>query len=153
MVVHYMDPHLPYREPPSYRGRFDGGPEPERLSSNDGVYSREDVLRAVQGAGSEEVEDLARHLLARYDANVRYVDDEIARLLAVLSPQDVVVPAGHRWHVPRVENSPGSHAVHPHEGRLPVPGGQGRQLSTPTELAGALVPSGHAAQRVCAASK
>ena len=91
MVVHYMDPHLPYREPPSYRGRFDGGPEPERLSSNDGVYSREDVLRAVQGAGSEEVEDLARHLLARYDANVRYVDDEIARLLAVLSPQDVVV--------------------------------------------------------------
>lgn len=91
LVVHYMDPHLPYREPAAYRGRFDGGPEPELLRSKEGIYSREDVLQAVQGVSREEVQAFATHLLARYDANVRYVDDEIARLLAALSPEDLVV--------------------------------------------------------------
>lgn len=91
LVVHYMDPHLPYLEPPEYRDRFGAGEAPVPLPQGAEGYSREDVLRAAQGLAPAELDALASHLLARYDANVRYVDDEIGRLLRALSPQDIVV--------------------------------------------------------------
>lgn len=85
LIVHYMDPHLPYAEPPSYRGRFGSTAAPGDLGE---FYSREAVETL---ADSGDRDRLRRHLLERYDANVRYVDDQLARLFAVLSPDDLVI--------------------------------------------------------------
>ena len=85
LLVHYMDPHLPYDEPRAYRGRFGSTPAPAGLDS---PYVREGVERV---AATGDVASLRAHLLERYDANVRYVDDQLARLLEALSEHDRVI--------------------------------------------------------------
>ncbi len=76
--VHYMQPHAPYIPPrdtagrfvdPSYRGDIDGG----RDTLNEIFIEKRELEDA----------DLA-HILDLYDASVRYVDDQIDRLLTEL---------------------------------------------------------------------
>jgi arylsulfatase A-like enzyme len=85
LLVHYMDPHLPYAEPRRYRGRFGSTPAPGDLGE---LYTREAVEQLARGSVREK---LRRHLLERYDANIRYVDDQLARLFAALAPDDLIV--------------------------------------------------------------
>ncbi|MEE2663665.1 MAG: sulfatase [Myxococcota bacterium] len=85
LIVHYMDPHLPYAEPPSYRGRFGSTTAPGDLGE---LYSREAVEQLAEGG---ERDRLRRHLLERYDANIRYVDDQLVRLFAAISTDDLVI--------------------------------------------------------------
>jgi arylsulfatase A-like enzyme len=89
--VHYIDPHVPYHPPPELARRFDPGyagpyalhfgPEqgaigaaayPEELGKEGAVY-RNELPDAVNA-----------HVRRLYAADIRYTDDQIARLLAGL---------------------------------------------------------------------
>ena len=83
LMVHFMETHLPYREPEPYRSMW--APEaPEGLT--DGMGRNE--LKALPVAMRDEVEPYVR---ARYRQNVNYLDHELKRLLAVLEDDDLVV--------------------------------------------------------------
>jgi hypothetical protein len=82
MQVHYMDPHLPYKEPGAYRHLFAG----------DGCCGlREDFHLSDVRAAKIQTDEERQYVKDRYDNNIRYATDQIARLLATLGPQDVVV--------------------------------------------------------------
>jgi arylsulfatase A-like enzyme len=84
MILHFMDMHLPYTEPPTYRYLF-AGQAPEQLSSYQFHLSQ--VTRAAKTmdeAGKQYVQD-------RYDNNLRYIDDQLERFLATLGPDDTVL--------------------------------------------------------------
>jgi arylsulfatase A-like enzyme len=82
LQVHYMDPHLPYKEPGTYRHLFAG----------DGCCGlREEFhLSDVRKAHIKTDED-KQYIKDRYDNNIRYATDQIDRLFQILSPQDVVI--------------------------------------------------------------
>jgi hypothetical protein len=82
LLVHFMDVHLPYKEPPRYRSTFAGPP----VGGLGEEFHRSDVLEAP--TRDPAVRD---YIVGRYDNNVRYVDDEFTRLLGHLAPDDVVV--------------------------------------------------------------
>lgn len=85
VMVQLMDPHMPYREPAAFQGRW-SGEEPDWLA---GKINRRDLremrLRDEQRATARE------YLVGRYDQNIRYLDHELARLLAHLDEDAVVV--------------------------------------------------------------
>lgn len=82
LLVHTMDMHLPYTEPPTHRDLF-AGERPEGFKSD--YFLRKDVLKAAKDKASRAwVRD-------RYDNNLRYLDDKLAPLLAALGPNDLVV--------------------------------------------------------------
>ncbi len=68
LFLHFWDPHYDYLPPADYVDRFHPGYEGSITGA--GFYSSDSVL---------EGEDLA-HILALYDAEIRYTDDQIARL-------------------------------------------------------------------------
>lgn len=83
MVLHFMDMHLPYTEPPWYRYLF-AGAAPEELS--DYAFHLADVKQAASrmgGPGKQYVRD-------RYDNNLRYIDDQLARVMSQLDDNDTV---------------------------------------------------------------
>lgn len=78
VLLHFMDPHLPYREPARYRGLF-AGARPPML---DAVFNRTMLVRAAQRG-----RDLVRtYIVDRYDQNLRYVDDQLGALLEEMGP-------------------------------------------------------------------
>lgn len=83
LLVHFMDPHLPYEEPSSHRWRF-AGPAPPSLDA-----PTLGALRRVhpEQPGFEAIRD---HVVARYDQNVRYVDAELASVLEAAGPDATV---------------------------------------------------------------
>jgi arylsulfatase A-like enzyme len=84
VMLHLMDTHLPYTEPRRYKKLW-AGDAPDGL---EGSFLRGDVLEAAKGKDKE----VARtYVIDRYDGAIRYVDDQIARLLEHLGPQDVAV--------------------------------------------------------------
>ncbi|MFZ5478444.1 MAG: sulfatase [Myxococcota bacterium] len=83
LMVHLMDMHLPYKEPRRYRGLFAGDP-PAGLGE---YFTRNPLLSAAK----KNKEAVKRYVLDRYDQNLRYVDDEVARLLAAVGDDAVVV--------------------------------------------------------------
>ena len=82
LVLHLMDPHLPYTEPAAFRDRF-AGPRPAELPADD--FLRGDL---VEGTPGPEVQAWVR---GRYANNVAYVDHELQRVFSVLRPTDTVV--------------------------------------------------------------
>jgi arylsulfatase A-like enzyme len=83
MLVHLMDPHLPYKEPDSYRTMY-AGPRPERIKAD--VFHRNQLL--AWGARSKPERQYIRD---RYDNNIRYADDQLQRLYDRLLPDDILV--------------------------------------------------------------
>lgn len=83
LLVHLMDVHLPYKEPDAYRGMFDG-PAPPALDARE--LSRAQILRA-----RPREPEVRQHVRDRYDNNLRYTDDQLARLYDRLGPNDVLV--------------------------------------------------------------
>lgn len=76
LVLHFMDQHLPYREPPWWRYHF-AGERPSRIKE-DRFHLREIFrMRDID-------EDEQAYVVARYDNNIAYTDHELARLWAVL---------------------------------------------------------------------
>lgn len=82
LQVHYMDPHLPYLEPAAYRYLFAGEPQ--------GGLGEEFHLKDVRRA---KVRDPAviQYIVDRYNNNIRYATDQVARLLERLDSDDIVV--------------------------------------------------------------
>jgi arylsulfatase A-like enzyme len=92
VMVHFIDPHLPYSEPKKFRGVFaeEAPPLLPRRVDN------ELVRAAWEKAASAERAGLKDYVVARYDQNIRYVDAELGRLLdAVGSEATVVVFSDH----------------------------------------------------------
>ncbi len=131
VLVQFMDPHLPYREPARLR-RFWAGDAPAGLPE---AFGRAD-LTAVQAERREEVRPW---VLARYDQNVRYVDDEVSRLLADFGDDATVVFFSDHgeefWEHGGVEHG---HALWDELLRVPLilraPGLRARRVSTPVSL-------------------
>ena len=90
--VHYQDPHGPYTPPPGYRERYleaeRGLPGGERALPIDATHLGDGGIPAYQ-----EVDDATEVAFYRagYAGEVRYVDEEIGRLLAALPQRDTVV--------------------------------------------------------------
>ena len=81
--VHYMDPHLPYQEPRSYRRRYAG-------DSPDGL--REAFhLRDVRRNPVTKTPEARAYIQDRYDNNIRYTFDQVARILERTDDNDIVV--------------------------------------------------------------
>lgn len=84
LMLHLMEPHLPYEEPWSYRWRF-AGRRPGALRS----LTRHWLMEMPPD--HEDREAIEAYVRARYDANIRAVDDQIFRLLRTLGPDATVV--------------------------------------------------------------
>ena len=81
MMLHIMDMHLPYTEPITYRYRF-AGETPESIGSD---YFLKSVSRRAT------TEESRQYIRDRYDNNMRYIDDHLARFLDTLGPNDTVM--------------------------------------------------------------
>jgi len=80
--VHYQDPHGPYTPPKSYAGLFESaGGEPRPLEVNDTV-SGQGGIPSYQRLGDNRD---YRHYVDRYDAEIRYMDDCVGRLLDTIA--------------------------------------------------------------------
>jgi arylsulfatase A-like enzyme len=84
LLAHFMDPHLPYREPPAYRHVW-ADPQAE----GDEEYRRVDLMAIDPGA--PEFAPRRRDVVDRYDQTIRYLDDELARLFEAVGPDATVV--------------------------------------------------------------
>jgi arylsulfatase A-like enzyme len=88
LMVHFMDMHLPYKEPPGFRNLY----EKDRPAGLPEGFTRFALLNAARG----NRERVKKYLLARYDQNLRYIDAEVTRLLAAAGPDaNVVIFADH----------------------------------------------------------
>ena len=81
LMLHFMDVHLDYREPVDYRFLF-AGKSPDGLGER---FHRSDVVRAKLD------EEGKKYVVDRYDNTIRYVDDQLPRLLDALDDNDIVV--------------------------------------------------------------
>lgn len=66
--VHLVDPHFPYRVPPGYAQALPSEPDPEGWLQERGVVPQDRILRWLRA----------------YDREIRYTDDQTARLLDAL---------------------------------------------------------------------
>lgn len=95
LFVHTYDVHSPYAPPPAYRRMFVDPANPSRF-----VASTANLTAVVQGEKQLGEDDLAR-IVDLYDAGIRYVDDQLARLLrdldrrGILDDAIVVVTSDH----------------------------------------------------------
>lgn len=84
LLLHLMDMHLPYTEPLQYRSLFAGAPPPQLGGS---YFLRHEINRAAKTLG----EDGKAYVRGRYDNNMRYLDDQVARLFDRLSADATVM--------------------------------------------------------------
>ncbi len=82
LMLHFMDAHLPYVEPESYRHLY-AGAAPASLGEE---FHRGQVLRA---AGNDPT--VRQYVIDRYDGNIRFIDDQLSRLFSALNDDDIVV--------------------------------------------------------------
>ena len=91
LLVHYYDVHSDYRSLPQYEAEF--------VRPYDGRIDGSSAQLIAFRAGTLTIDDAdTGHLVDLYDAGIRQMDDELARLLAALPPRDdtlVVVVADH----------------------------------------------------------
>jgi len=76
LYLHYMDPHDPYTDPAGHHRRFD----PDYTGSFDGSIGKIFDTMARGGRVSMDPRDV-RHMIARYDGEIRYVDERIGEVL------------------------------------------------------------------------
>ncbi len=134
VVVQFMDPHLPYLEPESHASLW-AGAEPPALAG----YRGRKELRKIGRRKSTDLERVKRYLLARYDQNIRYVDDQLQQLFDAAGPRAVVgVFADHGeefWDHGEVEHG---HSFYEELVRVPMlvgaPGLQPGRVATPVSL-------------------
>ncbi|MFK7928353.1 MAG: sulfatase [Myxococcota bacterium] len=81
LVLHFMDPHLPYTEPPALRSTF-AGPTPRGWKDE---FSRSTVLKKAKSPA------VRTWIQDRYDNNILHVDQQLERLSKHLRPDDLVV--------------------------------------------------------------
>lgn len=79
LYLHFMDPHDPYGPPPPHDEGVDPGYQGSLTFEGDTLY---EVLRGEIDVDDRDID----HARALYDAEVRYMDGEIGRLMARLDP-------------------------------------------------------------------
>ncbi|MFT4975592.1 MAG: arylsulfatase A-like enzyme, partial [Myxococcota bacterium] len=87
LLLHFIDPHLPYKEPEPYRSLWAGSPPPP-LNER---YQLIELQALHVGPELPGFDAVRRHLIDRYDQNIRYVDAALAPLLDTLAPTDGVI--------------------------------------------------------------
>lgn len=130
LQVQFMEAHLPYDEPLSYQQRY-AGVRPPGL--RDGFHLSD--IRSLKPLTDAH----KAYIVDRYDNNLRYLTDEVARLLSALGPQDVVVLFGDHgeefWDHGGFEHG---HTVYEELLRVPLviggPGVTGGRVAAPVSL-------------------
>jgi len=88
--VHYLDPHFPYAAPEPLTDRFEGD---AFFDPSEQIAIKEVPIRQMAGIGSDQVlsdrTDLA-YYVARYDAEIAYVDAQIGTLLDFMSDRGLL---------------------------------------------------------------
>jgi arylsulfatase A-like enzyme len=74
LFVHYFDPHWPYAPPERFRTLFPTPQRDERDAAYDAISRYLDPLVPIP-------DDYRRFLIDRYDGEIRFVDEQIGRLL------------------------------------------------------------------------
>ena len=107
LYVHYMDPHHPYDPPEPYRREFSAE---DTVSEEDlrllGMYEDYYLDKVLSDVGIQSERKLAglsphgrQHVRSLYDGEVRYTDDEVARLIHAVREHDprtiIIVTADH----------------------------------------------------------
>lgn len=85
LLLHFMEPHIPYDEPYAFQGLF-AGSAPDGL---DFPLARARVNR--WGPGEDGFEEVRDYLVARYDQNIRAVDHALGELLEAAGDDATVV--------------------------------------------------------------
>jgi len=85
LMVQFMDPHLPYREPMPFRALWAGS----RPTALPGLVTRDRLIELKPD--DEQLAEIKPWVIDRYDQNIRYVDEQIGRLLLHLDDDDIVV--------------------------------------------------------------
>jgi arylsulfatase A-like enzyme len=88
--VHYLDPHFPYAPPAAYRDRFQGD---EHFDGTTEVPVSDRHIQELAAIGRSQVLDGETRLgfyVARYDAEIAYVDSEIGRLLDTMTERGLL---------------------------------------------------------------
>ena len=83
VLVHFMDLHLPYKEPSRYRHLW-AKADPNGLEE---LFNRTILMRVAE----HQRELIRPYLIDRYDQNLRYVDDELSAFLGGLADDTTVV--------------------------------------------------------------
>ncbi|MUV88785.1 sulfatase-like hydrolase/transferase [Halapricum sp. CBA1109] len=100
LYAHYNEPHRPYYPPLSYRDRYTGDLSMSAADAGEfSMHVHENVERFI-ATGHTLGEDELDALRAMYDAEIRYTDECVRRLLAAVEGMDdrevvVVVTADH----------------------------------------------------------
>lgn len=131
VMVHLMDVHLPYKEPPAYRDVFEGE-QPANLPEG---FNRNMLLNAAR----RNQEEIKRYLIGRYDQNIRYVDDQLGRLFrGVGDDATVLLFADHGEEFFDHGDLEHGHTLYDELLRIPFilrsPGLSPRRVSTPVSL-------------------
>jgi len=84
LMVHFMEPHLPYNEPLRQRRRFSGS-RPAGLKN----LARGPLTRMTPDA--QDYDAIRRYVTGRYDQNIRTVDDALLPLLAAAGDDATVL--------------------------------------------------------------
>jgi len=91
VMLHVMDMHLPYSEPAAYRYRWAARKPPKGLTERS---TRRPILDAYKKKDQREA--VRDYVVARYDQNMRYLDDQLADLVESLGPDvNVLIFADH----------------------------------------------------------
>ncbi|MBM74343.1 MAG: hypothetical protein CMK59_02985 [Proteobacteria bacterium] len=98
MMLHFMDMHLPYTEPMSYKDTFVDTfpPEADLLKSEN--FNRSTVLKVMKLSDVDGQARLKQYIRDRYDNNMRYIDDQLTPFLKeqeAKSPTKVFIFADH----------------------------------------------------------
>jgi arylsulfatase A-like enzyme len=86
--LHFLDPHGEYEPPPEYLERFaQPHPDPIRLYGEDGVRFNVEALQAAGfGPGDARFDDM----IARYDAEIAFVDDNVREIFDALAQHEEI---------------------------------------------------------------
>ena len=122
IIIHYFDVHWPYRPPPKYVDliRLEGDPDPLHMRGGRGQ-------NLSRGKAEHEIPDpeSIAHQIMMYDGCIRFVDDNVARIMAFLEEEGlrdetaVLITADHGeafW-----EHGFGSHGYDLHEESIRIP--------------------------------
>ena len=84
-LVHFMEPHLPYKESRYHRSLFEGWFRPSELES----LTRKFLVTVDDQTPNRDA--IVDYVTARYDQNIRAVDDALVPLLEAAGPDATVV--------------------------------------------------------------
>jgi arylsulfatase A-like enzyme len=79
LYVHYLDPHDPYDDPAGYYALFGGRPDRGKEFNGDA-----ELKRLIAGQPSGLSNDDVANLVARYDGEIRFVDEKVGELIDFL---------------------------------------------------------------------